>query len=888
MNRLRTVFPALLCLLALLSSARGEDVIVGDIRVQTLSPRLVRIERRGPLGFEDRETFLVVERSWPGVPARIRKGEDGRTVVSTQHYAVLLPVDASSLEGIEIRSPSGELLYRVGSDLPAGPRFPAPNDMGPAFAAADSPRIIPPPWGAAPPPEDALPPEDPLYPTSGWVLGNDAPDVYVFINRPADYRAVRREFLRLTGPIPLPPLFVLGFWDSRYHPYTEKEALAVIDRYRADGIPLDVFVVDTNWRVGGSHGYDIAEDLFPDMSRFLREAHRRNVRLMFNDHPEPLEHARGQLDPVELRYRWNGLTRLLSLGIDFWWFDRNWPGIIPGPVKGIDREVWGQRLFTDIHARFRPRKRPVIMSMRSNHPASHRYPIWWTGDIHSTFDALRQGVRDSVSDGIRLLPWVNQDLGGHTGDPSTELYLRFVEWGCLSPVTRLHCTLGRVRYPWAYGDEAEDIVREYVRMRYRLLPTLYAAARRSFEDGTPLLRRCDLEWPDFPEAQDDLQYLLADDILVAPVVRGSERRIPPGLLRDPDGNPGLRGEYFDNEKLEGPPALVRTDPEIDFRWKMDPPAEGLPAEGFSVRWTGTLGPIPETGVYDLAVASDDGSRLWIGDRLVVDNWGQHPEVRANGSIRLEEGATYPIRIEYYDWYWDAVCRLDWTPPGAGASVRRLWLPPGEWEDAWTGRILRGPARIEVEAPVRLTPIFVRRGGIVLGIPQVFHTGQRPWTRVIVDAYPARSDAAVERVLYEDDGETQDYLRGLFLKTRVTMRRDPENVVTLTLHPATGSFPGRPRERSWVIRVHLEPGERPGAVRLNGESIQPDDGARAAPRYRILPPATPPGEGGRLPMPFGGEGAPPPPEAGSIVEIRLPAVPIGIEQRIRIVLDGKNG
>ena len=81
---------------------------------------------------------------------------------------------------------------------------------------------------------------------------------------------------------------------------------------------------------------------------------------MCNDHPQG-----GAIDPSSMSKRWDGLTGLLDLGIDFWWYDRNWTGIMSGPVPGIDRDVWGQRVFTDIHARFRPGERPMLMSMRS-------------------------------------------------------------------------------------------------------------------------------------------------------------------------------------------------------------------------------------------------------------------------------------------------------------------------------------------------------------------------------------------------------------------------------------------------------------------------------------------------------------------------------------------
>jgi hypothetical protein len=506
---------------------RKGEIILGRIRVSVLSTQLVRLEEQGPRGFEDRPTFLVVERDWSVPDYRVERHRAATHIV-TASYEVVVPHGAESLQQVVVRSPaSGKPLWIPGPSLPARPPWPDPSRPFHAWAVADSPRVVPPAWGACPPPDD-LPPDDPQRASSGWDLGNDAPDVYVFVPL-GDLAAWRREFLRLTGPIPLPPLWTFGFWHSLYYPYTDREALQTIDEYRARGFPLDVFVVDTDWRVGGSGGYDVERKYFPDMAAFIRQAHARHARLVFNDHPQP--NGFQPIEPAMLEFRSDGLTRFLRMGLDAWWYDFNWVEIIPGPVDGLDKGVWGQRLYWDIVAAFDPARRPILMSMRSDHPASHRYPIWWTGDIPTTYEAMADGVRDSVSDGVKMTPYTNQDLGGHLGQPDDEQYVRWLQWGSLSPATRIHGTRrdGLFRDPWRFGAEAAGIIRDYVRLRYRLLPVIYAAARRTYDEGLPLLRPLALEWPRHAEAQTDRQYLLGDDLLVAPVTVGRPRRpVRPG------------------------------------------------------------------------------------------------------------------------------------------------------------------------------------------------------------------------------------------------------------------------------------------------------------------------------------------------------------------------
>src|SRR5205085_2572398 len=107
--------------------------------------------------------------------------------------------------------------------------LPAPSDKPQSWWFADSPRMIPPPWGLTPAPSEA-------DKNAGWDLGNDAPDVYVFVPQ-GDYKKLRADFLKLTGPTEMPPLFMLGAFDSRWFDYSETTALQQIDEYRKRNIP---------------------------------------------------------------------------------------------------------------------------------------------------------------------------------------------------------------------------------------------------------------------------------------------------------------------------------------------------------------------------------------------------------------------------------------------------------------------------------------------------------------------------------------------------------------------------------------------------------------------------------------------------------------------------
>ena len=829
------------------------DVVVGDLRVQPLSPTLVRLEAKGKSGFEDRVTFTVVDRKWPGLEYKTSE-RNGETIVETPQYVVRIRDQRARVE-----TPGGEMLYEFGGKLP-GPSFlPSPGHVPHVFALADSPRIVPPSWGATPG----------AGTNSGWDVENDAADVYVFIPGQGGYEQLRHDFLKLTGATELPPLFTFGLMHSRYHPYSDRDALEVIDTYRKKRIPVDVFVVDTDWRVGASHGYGVNTNLFPDMEGFLREAHQRNVHVMFNDHPEPVGPA---LDSKELQYRYDGLTSLLKIGADVWWYDRNWHTHLNEPAPGIRKEVWGMRLYHDITQRYRPERRPLIMSNvqgidngRRNyapHPAAHRYPFWWTGDTPAEWESLQKGIANAVDYGvISLQPYLSEDLTGHFMRPSPELYARFFEFGALSPITRLHCTRGETRDPWAFGDEDERIVTDYTRLRYRLMPTIYAAARRAYDDGTPLLRRCDLYWPEFAEATNNMEYLFGDDILVAPIIASPHEAatIPAAFLRTPDDKPGLRGEYFNGMEPTGTVVVARVDSGIDFRWEDGAPDPKLPVDFFSTRWTGTLGPIPETGDYTFSVRVDDGVRLWLDDKLIIDKWTPHPVTTFEEKVKLEKGRSYKLRMEYFEYNVGATCALGWSLPSQANALasRQVWIPPGEWLDAWTGAKIAGPKTITVSSPLWHTPMYVRAGGVVLSTVEMQYTSERPWDTIVVDAFiPEKGPVQTKRTLYEDDGITPDYQRGASAVTEVSLAA-ATNSIRLTAGTMQGGFAGQLKERTWVFRAHLPKGRRLAGATLNAAKTE----------VRYLKPTD---TGSALP--FRGEGVPPGKEAGDVVEVRANSRP----------------
>jgi alpha-D-xyloside xylohydrolase len=407
------------------------------------------------------------------------------------------------------------------------------------------------------------------------------------------------RYTELTGKSPLPPLWSFGMWMSRSRYASRAQVEEVVTGLREREIPCDVIHLDPRWlketkpRVIPGCDFVWNDEDFPDRAGFAQWLAERGVKLCLWENPYiwigTAMYEEGRRHGYLVRSKDGGFAA--PIGVpgtalpDFtnpravrWWQDKHRPllrdGVLAfktdyGDAVPEDAQFADGRTGKEVHniytllqnrATFdvvRQERGQGLVWARSGYAGSQRYPVNWTGDTPSTFDGMASALRAGLSLSLSGIPFWGHDIGGFwpSGDPSAltpELYIRWAQFGLLSSHARFHGT--GPREPWAFGEQAVAIVREFARLRYRLLPYLYALAHQACQTGVPVVRSLFLEYPGDPSAYHvELEYMLGPYLLVAPVFNPEGRSqiyLPPGSWYD----------FWSNQRLEGPAHRLVTVP----------------------------------------------------------------------------------------------------------------------------------------------------------------------------------------------------------------------------------------------------------------------------------------------------------------------------------------
>ncbi|WP_445362609.1 TIM-barrel domain-containing protein [Microbulbifer sp. ANSA003] len=415
------------------------------------------------------------------------------------------------------------------------------------------------------------------------------------------YPQLLENYVSTTGKQPLPPRWALGNFASRFGYHSEAEVRATVDKFAEEDFPLDALVLDLYWFGPDIKGHmgNLAWDkeAFPEPGKMMADLKERGINTILVTEPFVLSTSErwqeavannalaknlageskrfdfyfgntGLIDVFSEDGRdwfWNIYDGLLEQGVAGWWGDLGEPEVHPSDTVhaiGMADEIhnafghaWAQLLHERQTAKH-PERRPFIM-MRAGFAGSQRYGmIPWTGDVAREWGGLQPQVELALSMGLLGFGYTHSDLGGFAGGEKfdRELYIRWLQYGVFQPVYRPHAQEHIASEPVFHDRRTRDILREYVKLRYRLLPYNYTLAFENSQTGMPLMRplffenESDLSLLDYKDA-----YLWGQDFLVAPVV---EEDVDEVAVKLPGGT---WFDYWTDEQYSGDQALVEVN-----------------------------------------------------------------------------------------------------------------------------------------------------------------------------------------------------------------------------------------------------------------------------------------------------------------------------------------
>jgi alpha-glucosidase len=412
---------------------------------------------------------------------------------------------------------------------------------------------------------------------SRYYLGADAGEIDYYFFGGESIKEVVHGYTELTGRMWLPPRWALGYQQCRWSYMSADEILDVAKNFRKCKIPCDVIYCDIDY-MDGYRVWTWNPKTFPNPREFLAKLRKMGFKVVTIIDPgvkdddgyivcreakeqgmlvkKPEGHAFvGDVWPgpsvfpdftsPRVRQWWGQWHKeFLDLGVAGFWNDMNEPAVFNGPGHSMPLDnlhdydgqgatharahnVYGFNMARACHEglrKLRPNERPFVIT-RAAYAGIQRYSMVWTGDNHSTWEQFELSIRQCLNLSLSGIPFCGPDVGGFSWDTTGELLARWTQAGAFFPFFRNHTATGtRRQEPWAFGKKIEDVCREAIRFRYRLMPYIYGLFREAALDGTPIMRPLFWEFPDDANAYAiDDQFLLGPSLLVAPVLKPGAR-----------------------------------------------------------------------------------------------------------------------------------------------------------------------------------------------------------------------------------------------------------------------------------------------------------------------------------------------------------------------------
>ncbi len=517
------------------------NIIQGEkYRFTVLTPRLIRMEYSETGEFEDRLTTLVINRKTDKVDFKLK--EDKKYIEITTSYFRLTYQKNKPFYSGKIDTMKNLKVELLNTDRIWYYGHPEIRNYGaPSNSLDDS--------------KGKLKLKKGLYSVDGFASINDSSDIvtedfkiikrdkdvidiYLFMYL-KDFAQCLKDYYLITGSPSLIPRYALGNWWSKNEEYNDILLKDLIDDFKSKEIPLSILLLDKKWHLNEyknkkyDSGFTWNRTLFSNPTKMIDYLHKNGIRLGLNINP--LEGILPYEDSYEILSRtfekkddillFNVLDDkvielyfeilihpLDNMGVDFFWIDCDTKNENNNAILDYYHENDMKRDY---------KRRPMLLS-RNVTEAPHRYPVLYSGKTIVSWDTLRMiPFYNSSASNIGVSYWAH-DIGGYyKGTEDNELYTRYVQLGVFSPILKFGADEGKYykREPWKWSIKTYSIVKNYLQLRHRLIPYLYAEAYKYHKYGMPMVMPI---YYKFPEMYDDINYrngyYFGTELFISPIV----------------------------------------------------------------------------------------------------------------------------------------------------------------------------------------------------------------------------------------------------------------------------------------------------------------------------------------------------------------------------------
>lgn len=409
---------------------------------------------------------------------------------------------------------------------------------------------------------------------------------------------VLEQYTTLTGRMPIPPKWALGYHQSRYSYETEQEVRELAATFMEKGIPVDAIYLDIHY-MDGYRVFTFDLERFPNPKQLISDLKKAGIKVVpivdpgVKEDPEYQTYQEGiygnhfckymdgaiyhgdvwpgnsafpDFTKTKTREWWGEKHRFYTdLGIEGIWNDMNEPAVF-NETKTMDVKVMhgndgNPKTHREMHnvygllmgeATYNALKqqnkgnRPFLLT-RAGYAGVQRYGAVWTGDNRSFWEHLAMALPMCMNLGISGVPFTGPDVGGFAHDATGELLARWTQFGAFTPYFRNHSGLDTVRQePWSFGETIENVVKKYIQLRYKWLPHLYTLFYKASETGIPVMRPLLMEYPNDPNTFNlSDQFLIGENVIIAPILSPTTNH---RIVYLPEGN---WYDYWTNKLYEG-------------------------------------------------------------------------------------------------------------------------------------------------------------------------------------------------------------------------------------------------------------------------------------------------------------------------------------------------